>query len=87
MAAASEQPRSFKNELALAWEAETELRSGARMRGSLCAWPDPKLTGHPSLKACKLNACAIMHLARWWTAQKSEPKPPPIKLVRHEALW
>lgn len=68
------------------WEGDVCIRSRARHDGQLCAWPDQKLVGIPSIRACVLNATPLTILARWWTAQKDSPAAIPIKLLKSE-VW
>ena len=73
--------------LAHQWENDAGLRSRARNDGQLCIWPDPKLVGIPSNRACVLNAVPLTYAARWWTSQKDQPSAIPIKLLREQAWF
>ena len=73
--------------LAHQWENDAGLRSRARNDGQLCIWPDPKLVGIPSNRACVLNAVPLTYAAGWWTVQKDQPAAIPIKLLREQARF
>ena len=67
------------------WENDQGIRNRARMDGQLCVWPEHKLIGISSIKACVLNSKPLTLAAEWWTRQQLKPAAIPIKLIRKQA--
>ena len=66
------------------WERDDIIRHGALKRGSLLAWPDPKLTGVISFQTIAYNARLIEVLLSIHCPRTSSPKTVNIDKLRYE---
>ena len=73
-------------QLATAWDEDKTVRARARTTKALTRWPAPKSKGIPSMKAIDLCCDPLYHIAKLWCPLFTQPKSPPVPLLRAEAL-